>query len=61
MAQNSLQSQFNPDGDERSKRLQGFMMAQMMRNMNDVRMKNEQFLKVIKAIIFNIRNKKNKK
>ena len=49
MSQNSIQSQFNPQHDEKSKRLQGFMLAQMMKNMMNVRNNNEAFLRVKKV------------
>ena len=57
MSQNSIQSQFNPDNDERSKRLQGFMMAQMMKQMAGVRNQNVLKLKVKIELNFRKKNK----
>lgn len=37
MSQNSLQGQFNPETDDRSKKMQGFMMSHMMQSMSNQR------------------------
>jgi len=50
MSQNSLSSQFDPENDDKSKNLQGFMMSQMMRQMMGVRNKNSEFVLVLSLI-----------
>lgn len=47
MTQNGLSSQFRPDKDEKSKRLQGFMLSQLMRQFTGVRDHNSSYVMVI--------------